>query len=113
MDEAPAAKKIVQYRLTPRTAEKRIKELAAETANLKWSRHALERMNEREIFDADVLRICRKGMLSGNPEETPAGEWKCKMVLRLRGTREAGAVVIILKQRGGLLIKTVEWEDLS
>jgi hypothetical protein len=50
-------------------------------------------------------------MISGEPEATPREEWKCKMVLRLRGAREAGVVVIILK-RGGLFVKTVEWEDL-
>jgi len=112
MDDLPPEQSVARYRLTPAIAERRIKKLAENSENLKWSLHALERMELREIFDADVLRILRRGMISGDPEETPKGEWKCKMILRLRGSREAGTVVIILK-KGGLLIKTVEWEDLQ
>jgi hypothetical protein len=111
MDDSPPGQNVARYRLTPAIAEQRVKALAEDSRNLKWSRHALVRMELREIFDVDVLRIVRRGMISGDPEETPTGEWKCKMVLKLRGSREAGTVVIILK-RGGLLIKTVEWEDL-
>ena len=112
MDEWPPAQRVARFRLTPAVAELRIKKLAEVSANLAWAFHAQQRMNEREIFDADVLRILRRGMISGEPEETLSGEWKCKMVLKLRGTREAGVVVIILK-KGGLFIKTVEWEDVS
>jgi hypothetical protein len=113
MDDALSDRKVATFRLTPAIAEKRIREIAAVTGKIKWSFHALERMEEREIHDVDVLRILRDGMISGAPEETPRGrEWKCKMVRKLRGTREAGVVVIILKT-DGLLIKTVEWEDLS
>lgn len=111
MDDAPPTRRVIAYRLTATVAEKRIRALAAESDNIAWSNHALLRMNEREIFDSDVLRILRGGMIMGTPEETPRGEWKCKMVLRLRGSREAGVLAIILK-KGGLLIKTVEWEDL-
>jgi predicted sugar kinase len=111
MDETSPAQRVIRYRLTAAIAEQRIREFAAVSDNIKWSAHALMRMDEREIFDNDVLRILRRGMIGGDPEETPQGEWKCKMALRLRGTREAGVVVIILK-RGGLLVKTVEWEDL-
>lgn len=111
MDDTPPARRVIPYRLTAAVAEQRIKKLAETTGNIAWSKHALLRMEEREIFDSDVLRILRRGMVSGDPEEALRGEWKCKIVLMLRGTREAGVVAIILKQ-GGLLIKTVEWEDI-
>src|ERR1019366_2096369 len=112
MDETSSAWRVARFRLTPAVAEQRIKKFAEVSDNMSWALHAHQRMNEREIFDADVLRILRRGMISGEPEETRSGEWKCKMVLSLRGTREAGVVVIILK-KGGLFIKTVEWEDVS
>lgn len=112
MDDASFGRKVTRYRLTPAIAEKRIKQIAAVSDNIKWSFHALQRMEEREIFDFDVLRILRDGMISGVPKETPLeGEWKCKMVRKLRGAREAGVVAIILR-RDFLLVKTVEWEDL-
>lgn len=111
MKDEPSARRVTSFRLTRALAEQRIKALAETSDNISWSVHALNRMDEREIFDGDVLRILRRGMVDGDPEKTPKGEWKCKMVYGLRGSREAGVVVIILK-RGGLFIKTVEWEDL-
>lgn len=112
MDES-AHRKVTRYRLTAAIAEKRIKLIAAVSDNIRWAVHALQRMEEREILDVDVLRILRDGMISGEPEETPrGGEWKCKMVRKLRGSREAGVVAIILRGSEFLLVKTVEWEDL-
>lgn len=101
---------VARYRLTPAIAEQRIRQFAADTGNIIWSKHAQQRMLEREIFDVDALRVMRQGIVTDNPEKTPGGEWKCKVTLTLRGTREAGIVVILLKT-GGLVVKTVEWED--
>jgi hypothetical protein len=112
MDDAQSGRKVTRYRVTAAIAEKRIRQIAGDSDNIKWSLHALQRMEEREIFDIAVLRVLRAGTISGNPEETPReGEWKCKMVRRIRGAREAGVVAILLR-REFLLIKTVEWEDL-
>ncbi len=91
-------------------AERRIKAIAAVTSNIKWSFHALERMEERGIPDVDVLRILRQGVIAGPPRADRPGEWTCKMVRTIRGRREAGFVVIILLG-DRLLVKTVEWED--
>jgi hypothetical protein len=68
-------------------------------------------MEERGIFDIAVFEILKTGLIDGNPEVTEHQEWKCKMVKKLRGAREAGVVTIIL-HNGKLFIKTVEWEDL-
>jgi hypothetical protein len=68
-------------------------------------------MAEREISKLDVSRILLRGYLDGALIQTDHGEWKCKMTLRARGERTAGAVVIILRASGRLLVKTVEWED--
>lgn len=99
-------------RLTPAWAERRIKTIATNTANIKWSFHALERMEERGIPDVDVLRILRQGMIAEPPRADRPGEWTCKMVRTIRGRREAGVgAIILLGDR--LLIKTVEWEDMN
>lgn len=97
-------------RLTVAQAERRIRAIAADTANIKWSFHALERMEERGIPDVDVLRILRLGTIAGPPRAGRPGEWTCKMVRTIRGRREAGVVAIILLD-DRLLVKTVEWED--
>ena len=70
-------------------------------------------MAERDIIDVEVFRILQNGALSGEPEQTPKGEWKLKLVMRLRGNRDAGVVTIILHGDRKLLVKTVEWEDLK
>lgn len=97
-------------RLAAEQAERRIRAIAADTARIRWSFHALERMEERGIPDVDVLRILRLGMIAGPPRTDRPGEWTCKMVRTIRGRREAGVVAIILLG-DRLLVKTVEWED--
>jgi len=103
---------IAAFKLTSAKAEQQIKALAADTGNIKWSRHALERMIERGIEDIDVLRTLRQGMIAGGVESTADPGWKCKMVKRIHGSREVGVVTIIIKGTR-LLIKTVEWEDVK
>ena len=88
MDTNPPAQNVAAFRLTAAVAEKRIREIAASTVAIKWSYHALARMNEREIFDVDVLRALRTGSIRGAPEKTAREEWKCKIVYRLRGSRD-------------------------
>lgn len=112
MDEDQKPKPVLRYRLTVTIAEKRIRTLAANSANIDWGDHALERMELREIPDVDVLRVLRTGYADGQPEETQVGgEWKVKMVKKIRGDREVGVVTVILVN-SRLFVKTVEWEDL-
>ena len=102
---------LIPMRLTAAVAEKRIREIAEKSENVIFGNHARERMKEREIFDVDVLRVLRQGHIEEAPELTERNEWKCKSTLKIRGTRTAGVVTIIL-HNGKLFIKTVEWEDL-
>lgn len=112
MEDERNVRRVTPYRLTVNVAEQRIKLLASSTGNIQWSDHALERMVEREIFDVDALRVLRNGNCEGEPERTQRDEWKCKMVRRVRGTREVG-VVVIITNTNRLFVKTIEWEDLT
>lgn len=96
--------------MTPNRAEARIRQAAKDSENVIFGNHARERMLEREIDDVDVFRVLRRGGIIGVPEPAEQGEWKCKMVLRMKGGRDIGVVVIILRN-GKLFVKTVEWED--
>ena len=102
--------KVVSFEPQARQLEARVRELAADSQNILWSDHARDRMEERGIFPEDVLRMLRVGFMRGSPDKTEFGEWKLKMVNKIKGAREAGAVTIILVD-GRLFIKTVEWED--
>ena len=110
-DENLRRNSVTPFRLTPSVAQKKIREAAADSNNVILGNHALERMEERGIYDVSVFEILRTGVIEGNPEVTESNEWKCKMVKKLRGAREAGVVTIIL-HNGKLFVKTVEWEDL-
>jgi hypothetical protein len=112
MKSIPPDKNVAPYRLTSAVAEKRIRQIAETTSRIKWSMLTLDRMEEREIFDVDVLRVLRSGAIKGQPEPgLKRGEWKCKLVMNVRGSREIGVIVIVFST-DGLLVKTVEWEDL-
>jgi len=112
MNERSQPKKITQFRISPERAQEQIRKLAAASGNIKWSRHALQRMEERGFDDIDVLRALRTGSIFGIPEPTEDPGWKCKMVRAIRGGRDIGVVTIIIRSTH-LLIKTVEWEDLK
>lgn len=101
---------VARFRLTASRAQKIIRETALDADNIVWGDHALERMEERGIYDIDVLRILRKGWVDEDPERTERGEWKCKITLNIKRGRTAGVVTIIMTN-GALFVKTVEWED--
>ncbi|MCY3838788.1 MAG: DUF4258 domain-containing protein [Gammaproteobacteria bacterium] len=53
----------------------RVRELAQDTFNIYWTSHAQERMDERDIVDAQALRVVREGNLLGELE-LDGGDWK-------------------------------------
>lgn len=111
MSDDLAPRKVTPFRLTTALAEKRIRAAAATSGRVIFGNHARERMREREIDDIDVLRILRSGFVVGDPVPAEVGEWKCKIVRQMKGTRDVGVVAILL-QSGNVFIKTVEWEDV-
>jgi hypothetical protein len=103
---------VTNFRLTAREAERRIHKTAEKTEYVIFGDHALERMDERNITDAQVYEVLRTGHVTEQPALTELGEWKCKVTKGLRGGREVGVITIILKN-GKLFVKTVEWEDVQ
>jgi len=112
MAEQEPPQKVVELQMTPARAQAIVNLIATETDRVILGDHARQQMAKRGIDSQDVYRILQKGFVDEQPVKTEFGEWKCKVVLKLKGSREAGVVTII--QTGGMLfIKTVEWEDLS
>ena len=101
---------VVDFRLTAAVAQQRIRVAAQNTGNIIWSDHVLERMESRNIFRQDILRVLRSGDVDEDPIKARLDEWKCKITLKIRGARTAGVITIILPD-GKLFLKTVEWED--
>lgn len=111
-DEQPPKGAVREFRPHPGTLEKRVHELARHSHNVWFKEHADDREDDREIDDDMVFEVLRTGQLRGSIEPGKyAGEWKCKMVKRMKGTREVGVITIVVKDKR-LWIKTVEWEDV-
>jgi Domain of unknown function (DUF4258) len=92
-------------------ALERVRAAAEDSANLRWTAHIRQRMEERGIDDSDVLRIVRTGDVAGDPVEGKTkGEWKIKLTRKLSNGRVAGVVTALLVN-GQLRLLTTEWED--
>lgn len=111
MDD-PAPQNVAAMRPRASSLEKRIREIALDSAKVGLGVHARERMVERDITDRMVFEVLRTGTIKGgiDPGSNP-GEWKCKMVKAMKGRRDVGVVTIIVRNER-LLVKTAEWEDL-
>lgn len=77
--------------------------------------HAEERLDERDLDMGDVINVVKTGNIKGkiHPGDNPQ-EWVCKVVSQPRypeNRREVGVVMIVVSTTG-LLIQTVEWEDI-
>jgi hypothetical protein len=101
----------VPLRLRTSQAERLIQQLARDSGNVVLTTHAKERMAERDIVRHDLDRILRPGTVVEEPARDGYGNWRCKIIHRIRGRRDAGAVTVIEKARK-LIVVTVEWEDL-
>lgn len=89
-----------------------IRRIAEADRRVYLSKHARQRMDLRTITRVDVIRVLVRGHIEGEIVlgESP-GEWKCKVVANVKGSRDIGVVTLVI---GGdrILVKTVEWEDL-
>src|SRR5262245_23547249 len=112
MEEKKAPSEPIPFAPRPETVEQMVRRLAADTNNIKWSKHALARMSERGITEKQAVDVLRRGFQKGATEggDNP-GEWKVKMTYQIKGRREVGVVVITVRN-ARLFVKTVEWEDL-
>lgn len=104
--------KIATFVMPVSTMLVRIRALAACSDTVRWSRHARERMQERDISLRVAMTVLQLGGIVGDitPGESP-GEWKAKVVRKKRGMRDIGVVVVTVRE-DYLLVKTVEWEDI-
>jgi hypothetical protein len=110
----PDEPKILRIRHRPEDVRDLVRNLARDTANVQWRKHALERMFERDITDEMALDVLRRGDLKGpiEPGKEP-DEINVKMVRVIKGRgREAGVVCVVIK-RLRLRVITVEWEDMQ
>jgi hypothetical protein len=117
MKKPSRAAVVVPFKPRISDLEKTIRKLAMDSRNVRWKvvsyeTHAESRMEWRDITDRMMFEVLRTGFIKGDiePGKNP-GEWKAKMVKKMKGSREVGVVTIVIRNCK-LFIKTVEWEDL-
>lgn len=112
MTQPDSGKAVAQFRPRATQLLESIRKAASDSRNVYFGNHALDRMEERGITTMDALRVLRCGEIEGEIEAGKnSGEWKCKVVAKIKGNREVGVITITMRT-GRLFIKTVEWEDL-
>jgi hypothetical protein len=99
VDESTPSAAILEFRLTPREAEKRVRKIAQNSGRVLFDVDATKEMVERDTTDAQCLEVLRAGSVDGVPVQTETGEWQCTMKKALKGGRVLGVVVALLKSQ--------------
>ncbi|HMW50697.1 MAG TPA: DUF4258 domain-containing protein [Rhodocyclaceae bacterium] len=81
-----------------------LKEAAAGTRKLLFSRHAEERMVQRKIGRRQVLRVLKAGSISEALHQAPGGDWRCNVSGFNAGQHLTVGVVLKQKQDGAWVI---------
>jgi hypothetical protein len=110
VDPTPVRRPINWEQLRAGDAERLIKERASDTSKVIIVGHPKDRAKEREILTVDIYRILREGMVLDAPTRIEGG-WEAVIRRRIRGTRDAGAATILLKEDDTVIVKTVMWID--
>ena len=83
----------------------RVRQLARNSFNIKWTQHALHRLNEREISSRQVISTVRRGRPAAEPGQDDYGEWTITLTKRCAG-RDV-RVVVSATEHDSLFIVTV------
>jgi hypothetical protein len=110
VDLPPVRRPINWEQLRADEAERLIKDRALDTSKIIIVGHPEDRAKEREILTVDIYRILREGMVLDAPTRIDGG-WEAVIRRRIRGTRDAGAATILLKEEDVVIVKTVMWID--
>lgn len=111
MPQPKASPTVLPFRPRPADHMKAIRALAQDSSRVFFGKHARDRMWLRGVTDREAIQVLKIGEIKG--EISPgrkAGEWKCKVVAKLKGSREIGVITVTMAPNT-LLVKTVEWED--
>ena len=100
-----------------REAERRIRGYArAAPIELAYTQHAEEKMEERDISAADILRVLEIGHIDDEPEEgTKPGYCKYKICGKTANTKNRQICVVVIPDphKPAVKIITVMWRDMS
>lgn len=92
--------------LTIEEATHEIRRRAEDSNNIIFTKHAFQRMDERDLDQLEVIKCLRRGTVHDEPErENESKPYKYKM--DFRNGRTNNSVVVTIEARCNLLIVTV------
>ncbi|MDD5394391.1 MAG: DUF4258 domain-containing protein [Thiothrix sp.] len=90
--------------MTPQQAKAILKDLASDGSRVFFTRHAEERMVEREITRTQVLRCLERGSFEENPARDVRGSWAMRLKLFTAGEYIRVALAIDQDKDGNLAV---------
>lgn len=96
---------VVLFRMTSVSAQRLIRELAADSDNVVLVNHAKKRRGQRRFTPKQIMDCLQRGTVSEGPYQQPAGEWRCNVFRHAAGEEMTVVVEFDLPQR--LLVVTV------
>jgi len=103
-----SAAKVLNFRLTDTAAKRLLAEVADSSANVIFTRHALERMRQRNITPAQVINCLKKGTITESPCLDHHGFWKLTLE-RYVSSENIGCSVAIDPARVKGIVITAFW----
>ena len=93
-------------------AQKHINKVAEDSANIILTKHAKDRMYERDFSVSEVYQILRTGIIREKPQKEKKGGWSYQVeAIGFCDNRDAAVITVIMRENE-LVIKTVMWLDL-
>ncbi len=85
---------MLSYNPSPDDIARHVHRLAEDSDNVKITKHARNRMKERNITRRHVLSCLRKGRVVEGPYRDVHGCWRCTMVRAVSGMDVSAAVAV-------------------
>jgi len=102
------ARKVVPLLRSTAAIEADIRAIAEEDEHVVISMALLERMEERQFSDLQLVRMLRRCRLMGAQQGKGIGTWNCTVTGGIRGTRES-VLVRVTVANGKLFVLEIEW----
>ena len=98
---------VLPFRVPPSRQEAlaKVRNAARSTGNIRWTDHARERLEERDILDRQALRTIWEGNIDG--KIVPDGEDEWRLTLKKRDAGRTVHVVVAVSDHEELTVITV------
>ena len=95
---------VIPLNLNPASAQRIVRDLAKESARVRLTRHARERMAQRDITLTQLLTCLRSGRIAEGPARNVRGDWEFRMEGIAAGDRINVVAALTTDRNGNRII---------